>query len=270
MTSWFDKLRGKPEGASEQTAKALRKSRGVPIGEWNHMIGIYAPRGYGKSTEAVKIALRLQKEGPAYVIAHDAGFRVPSRTHDGVSLGVRRHETLREVRAALAGPYPDGVHAVGGQRLNERTGKRETITAGDVIELALEVADASKLAAARAAGLDDVTSPTDPRLEGVPAIPVVVIIDEAVLAEGASKHRIDPRMSGFLISLRHHHVALVYTAQGGNMIHYEMLNQATEVWLGRATHARALKAYEDAGIPKDVVEDLPTMPKFEFHHVIKD
>ena len=270
LKEWFDRnFRGIEPGEDVQLAKAMRNPSpdvGVPIGDFNEMIGIYAPRGYGKSSKALDIAEELQEAGPAYVIAHDPGFRLPPNRPDGSPRPIVRHKTRQSVLTALQ-THPTGIQAWGGQ-FEREDGTRETITSEQVIELATEVAARSKVAAGQAHGLEDVTSPDDFRLAGLPAIPVVVLIDEAVMARGASKNRMSPEMRDFLISLRHLHVGLVYTAQGGGMVHYDMVQLATELYLGKSIHTRAHKAFEDAGVPADVIAKLPTMERFQFERVL--
>lgn len=255
--------------AGDRTSKRLHNPNiGVPLGDWNHLIVIIGPRGYGKSQLAAILAHQLQRQGPAYVIAHDAGFRIPPATHNGVSLQVRRHRSRESVLAALNGRNPSGIHAWGGQ-YKTADGGRATVQPEQVLELAVDIADASKLRAAAAHGIRT-EDPSDPRLHGLRAVPVVVIVDEGVMMRSASRNRLDPKLADFIISLRHNHVAMIMTAQGGNMIHYDLIQQATEVYIGKVEHKRGLKALEDGGIAPEILADLPTMPKFEFHHIVKE
>lgn len=274
---WETQILGRRPEPSSLHARALdgrRSDVGVPVGEWNHLIGYYGARGSGKSTAAADHVERLMHDGPAYAIAHDPGNRVPSSYLDGSPRPVRRHRTRESVLAALRSDNPGGVHTWGGNKLGQRGeplldkyGDPMPVSVEDVIRLGVEVAEQSKLAAARDAGLD-IRDATDSRLEGIRAIPVVVLVDEAVMSHGMQKNYMTPWMRSVLISLRHYHLGIVYCAQAGGAVHYDMMQLATELYIARTRNKHALRAFDKAGVSDEQLQEIQTVPDYEWLRVV--
>lgn len=207
----------------------------VRKGDWNHAIVVLGVPGTGKSTYALQLALELGRT-PAYVLAHDPGWRLPARLPDGRPAGLHRHESIAAARAALARDGR-GVHVI------------SCADGDEVIRLGKQLARASLAAGGGHAG-----------------VPVVVLLDEAVGTPGASPHRLGDELRELLATRRHLHLAIVMTAQSPQLAHYALLTLATEVVLFRMTDDRALRRLEQAGVPSEKLSRVATLPNYQ--HIV--
>jgi hypothetical protein len=189
--------------------------------------------GTGKSCYALSRTAELARQ-PAYVVAHDPGWRLPSVLPAGMgSVCVRRHETVYEASRALASDAR-GVHVVA------------TSSADEVIELGVKLGEASLKAAGEK-----------------PAVPVVVLIDEAV-SMSSHAHYLEDKLKELLALRRHKHVGLVWTCQSPRLAHNQLLTLSTELVLFRLQHQKDFTALENAGVSAEVLARVPTLANHDY------
>ncbi len=215
----------------------------VPVGDWNHAIGVIGAVGCGKSTYAAARALELAAAAaPAYIVAHDPTWRIPTSLPDGRTVPLRRFQDLAEARVALR------TDAAGIIAPTATDG-------GKVLEFAREIAEKSK-------GGERVDL-------GTPAVPVVALVDEARMLETSAPGRLRGVFLDLLIGRRHRHVALVYTVQSPKLVDTQLLSGATELALFRIIDDSSLKRLRDeVGVPQDVLDRVQSFPEGSHEYVL--
>lgn len=192
----------KTELLPEQTARESPRAMGVPYGEWNHAIAVIGSPGSGKTNWATGRALSLACT-PAYIIAHDPGWRIPSEVRDGSRVVAKprilRCMTRADAEASLHAD-PSAIIAL------------STPDAADAIRLAMDLGKRSLEIG-----------------KGKSGIPVVLYLDEAVASEDASAYRLGDELRALLAQRRHFHVGVIFTCQSPTLMHKQMLLLATEV-----------------------------------------
>lgn len=209
----------------------------TPVGQWNHAIGVLGVPGCGKSTYAASLALELGAT-PAYLLAHDPTWRIPPTLPDGRTVPLRRHATIEICRAALA-KDATGLHA-------------PTATDGAaILNFACALAAASK-------GGEIVPL-------GKEAVPVVVLIDEAVAIEHSGPGRLREELLEVLVGRRHKHVALIYTVQSPRLVDVSLLSMATRLVMFRLIDEKSRDRLRDeAGVPEALLDQLATLPDHQY------
>lgn len=191
---------------------------------WNHLIVVLGQPGTGKSTYALKRAKQLGREGPAYLLAHDPGWRLPEDS------ALMRHTTFGEAAAGLA-KFPSSVHAL-------------SVSEGEsVLEFGIGCARTSA--------------------KTNHGCPVVVLLDEGVGTSGINPHRLSPRMRDFVATRRHHNVGMIVTAQSPMLMHYQMLGLSTEIVMFRLIDDRGLRRLETVGVPDNILAAVKRLPNFK-------
>ena len=137
-----------------------------------------------------------------------------------------RHETFGSASMGLA-KFPGFLHALSVPK------------ADDVLAWALECAKASN------------------------GIPVTLLIDEGIGAEGLSPHRISDLFRKFVAARRHYNVGLVVTVQSPQLVHYQILGLSTELVLFRLIDERGFKRLESVGVPRDTIEKVKKLPNYK-------
>jgi hypothetical protein len=206
---------------------------GLKQGDFNLAVGVIGNVGTGKSTWAITRALELQRTIPCYVLAHDAGYRLPARLPDGAPTGITRHETIEAVRAAMK-TKPGGVHALA------------TDDAAPVLDLAVEIAAKSMQSS---------------KHRRCP--PVVVLIDEIVLLDDATPYRLGTALKKVLARRRHLHVGIIWTCQSAHLVHYQMMTLSTEMVLFRQRDQRDLTRLNNGGIEAAYTAQLPALHDYK-------
>lgn len=235
------------------------------IGQWNHGDVIIGEKGYGKSTFACALTLRYQRSAGAYVIGHSLGGRLPRRlppSLGGHSLPIEYHETLDDVRRGVFW-RPAKWHI-----LAPAPGKSAGATADDLLMFSQSMSDAIRERAWRKkhwgrwkhnANHDDVDAP-----------PIVVLIDEGIAVRGAqqgSRQETSQWFMEYLISLRHLHIALVWNMQDPNLRSWQIMGQATDLYIFHTSHQYALHSLWAAGVSETELDRIRNLPKFEHVHI---
>lgn len=205
--------------------------------QYNVAVGFIGTVNTGKTTAATSYCVELAKD--AYVLAHDVGWSIPTRLPDGREVRVIRHSSIEAGEKYIA-QYggQEAIHAF-------------ECSAEDVIKLGERLADSSL----RAAGGYD-----------RPAHPVVIFIDEAVLAiKDMSPQRMSPRMQELLARRRHKHIGVVWTTQHPGFVHYMMLSMGTQVYVFRCEGHQAQERLAQAGIPDELIDEVQYL---EDHHYV--
>lgn len=193
------------------------------VGSWNHLIVILGQPGTGKSTYAVKRIKQLGRDGPAYMLAHDPGWRLP----DDATL--ERHADVGSAAIGLA-KAPGNIHAL-------------TVADGDsVVAFATQCAKAS--------------------IDRGQGNPVAVLIDEGVATKGISPHRLSPQMAEFVATRRWLNTGMIVTAQSPLLVHYQMLGLSTEIVMFRLIDERGLRRLETIGVPPNILSSVRKLPNY--------
>lgn len=210
--------------------------RTVEKGTFNHFVGVLGRPGTGKSTHAVELALEIART-PAYVLAHDNGWRMPEELPNGKRATIFRHEDAASALLTMR-KHPAGIHAIA------------TTDAEPVIELAKEIA-ANSL---RQHG-------------GKRGIPVLVAIDEVVGAGVCDPNRLSPSMKDLIAKRRHYNVGVIWTCQSARLVHNQLLTLASELRCFTLSDARDLKRLDEAGVDADAIARIRTLRKFQFERL---
>lgn len=235
------------------------------IGEVNRLAVLIGARGTGKSTWASHLVLRWQRELGAYVIGHSLGGRLPPvlpAELGGFRLPIQYHESLKTMRSGLYW-HPERWHI-----LAPRPGSSTGATADDLLHFAQDMSEAIRRRAWEA-------KPGNWRWRhnvdhtGVDAPPIIVDIDEGVAVEGAGVSRKDDNrwFLEFLASLRHMHIAMVWSQQDPTARSWRILEQATDLYVFREHHQWALNALRAAGATEEQIELIRRMPEHRHLHI---
>lgn len=200
-------------------------------GEFNHSIVAVGSPGCGKSTWLVQRVINIARDTGCVVVGYDPGYRVPVSIN-GRTLPVARFDSVAAIHAAL--------------RVEAR--RVCLLAAGECGEL---VAYARRLSAASLS-----------LHGGQRGVPVIVLLDESVLIEGADTYRLDPDMRALLTGRRHENIGLATTMQTAGIAHKTLLSLATEIACFRIADPVTIARLRACGIPQEALAGLPTAPKF--------
>ncbi len=98
----------------------------------------------------------------------------------------------------------------------------------------------------------------------IDATPVLVVIDEGTYMRRHPTDEEIERLEQLLVSTRHKHLGLTFLTQAPTKRLWVTMEQATRFRLFRYTHEWGGNAIRAAGIPREVVMSLPTLPNFRF------
>lgn len=251
-------------GPPEPTNKIGRPE----IGTFNVLESSIGMRGMGKSTHQCYRALQLSRSvGGAYVIGHSLGARLPSRLPDslgGETLPITYHVSLEKLSRGIRSK-PDRWHILSPPL--STTGDPDT--ADDLLQFATEFSNAIRKAAwQRAYPLRFWKSTVD--YQGIPAVPIIVIVDEGIAIESAGPSRKEGNrwFLQLMYSLRHLHIALFYAIQDASARSWRVLEQSTAIHVFRVRHGWALESLRAAGASQAELEQIRTLPPHE--HVTLD
>lgn len=231
-------------------------------------------RGTGKSTAMVARARALRnKFGGAYVIGHSLGRRLPSQLPaelGGHKLPIRYHTTLQKLAKALR-DKPDEWHILAPPLALEMPrdyyDKIERQTADDLLRFSVQLSTAIRIAAYRKQHPLSITRDVS-RLDfdGLPATPIIVLVDEGVAVESAGQSKSNPLRQEFLeyiFSLRHLHIALLWSIQDPTARGWNIMGQATWLHVFHIKHEYALQAVRAAGGSEDDLEKIANQYAYE-------
>lgn len=175
---------------------------------------------------------------PSYVIAHDLGFKIPAKLHDGRPTYRRQFRSVEEARKAMQSD-PRGLFCI------------STPDTMAVAALAKEVADESL-----------------EKNGGERGRPVVLYIDEAVGARIMNPHNIDEEFLILLSEARHNNMAIYVGTQSPRILHNALFTQATRAVLFRTTDAKDYRRLSECGIDDESIAKMRALPPHK--HIIVD
>lgn len=222
----------------------------LEIGELNVLEIAVGLRGYGKSTCLCDRAHELASSAPAYVLGHSLGARLPDKLPDGTKLPIEYHPTIEKLVSAL----------------RQRPAKWHILASGSADAVLLYARELSKEVRKRAwneAGKLERWGPHK-KMDGIEAPIIIVIIDEGIAinaAAGRSQGKEEHAwFTELIFSLRHEHIAMLYSIQNANARTWLLFDQASRIHVFRTRHEWARASLRAAGATE---EDLATMPHFD-------
>jgi hypothetical protein len=241
------------------------------IGDFNVLEAFVGQRGMGKSTLQAARAWELQQATGAYVIGHSLGRRMPERLPaelGGHRLPIVYHASLKALAKGV-GRDPSKWHVLA-PPLPQEGGPRDPDTADDLmawsVMLSKSVRDSAWARAHPGRALLGV--PKSVRYTGLPAPPIIVILDEGIAVDAASTGDSATGKNKWFLqyvySVRHYHVGLLYAIQEPTSRSWRVLESATAIYCFRLRHQWAVNAMQAAGFPPEEVARLPTLPRFRY------
>jgi hypothetical protein len=209
---------------------------GIPAKSFNVCVGVLGAPGTGKSTYGLARAIEYGRKVPAYVFAHDLGYKLPDTLPGGRPARLKRYERISDAARGMA-TDPGGVNCIA------------TPDAGPVFEYASKYAAESLR-----------------RNNGNSGIPCIVLIDEIVSAADANAYRLGGGIKELLALRRHRNVGIIWTCQSPRLCHYQLMAMGTELVIFRLQHKKDLDAIEQAGIEPAVIDTIRTLP--DHHYVV--
>jgi hypothetical protein len=222
----------------------------VEIGKLDRITVIIGERGMGKSTLTMLDAREFQRTCGGYVIGHSPNGQI------GAADDIEFHSDLRRMARGLK-RRPEKIHIV---------------TAGppeDVLRYGTTLCRAIKKRAFKKAHPLKRYKEDRPAPRGLCAAPVLVIIDEGVAMRRNPTHPELAELERLLTSARHLHLALTWSSQAPTTRQWVLLEQASGLRVFRYTHQYGLTSLQAAGIPRDVVAQLPQLRRFWYYHFDK-
>jgi hypothetical protein len=238
------------------------------IGEWNHLEACVGQRGVGKSTYQCARARELADQaGGAYVIGHSLGARLPEALPaelGGGKLPIVYHPTIAELARGLR-KHPERWHILAPPIL--ASGDNAPETADDLLKFSISLSEGIRKAAWRREHPLRPFKQTSKTL-GLPATPIVVIVDEGIAVEAAStgsRGRSDDNrwFLQMIYSLRHMHTALLYAIQEPSARSWRLLEAATAVHIFKIRHRWALNAIEAAGASPEEIDQIQCLQPYQ-------
>lgn len=214
---------------------------------YNVEVGCFGVPGSGKSDYALNFCLDEKRRlgGQLYLIAHDAGYSIPKKLHNGRPTGVLRYDSIESARVGLV-KHPGAFHAI------------SVPDAGEVIGLAQEVAWMS-LCTNTPGGESKVKEG-----EGI-GVPVLIYIDEIVRSQDANPRYLGPQLTELIACRRHFHCGLVFTSQSPHLCHYALGSQATEIVMFRLNDDDDVKRlHKRMNVPKEMAQKSKSLPKHQY------
>lgn len=249
----------RPAGAPE-TAIGVKPPQPPEIGTVNILEAAVGQRGTGKTTLLCERAYDLSVEyHGAYVIGHSLGARLPSKLPDGTELPIEYHMTLKKLEQGLR-RNPAKWHILAPPQ-SMADGERDT--ADDLLRFCVRLSEQIRKDAWRRANPVALKAwNSNTRMDGIPATPIIVIIDEgiAIEAAGPAKKEANRWFFEFLFSIRHYHIAMLYSIQDPTARSWQVLNQATDIHVFNMRHRYAIEAIRAAGATDDEMERIAQLP----------
>lgn len=211
--------------------------QGVPLKEWNYAISVLGVPGTGKSVYAMRVAWHLASKTPAYVVAHDptgSYTNAKNLTYAGRP-PVFRYESTQALWSQLS-RRGAGIHVL------------DVSDGNEVISAGVQLAEASGA-----------------RAKNGRAIPVIVLLDEAVAVAGASPYRLDDELRNLIARRRHigSGVGIIWTSQSPQFAHYALLGLSTQITMFRLTDQKAFDRLERVGVPKEMLIRVRALPDYK-------
>lgn len=188
--------------------------------------------GCGKSTWVAARVRDIARTTGALVVGFDPGYRVPTKDGTGAPIPSVRAGSIAELDKALRSEPRRLCLLANGD-------------AADLIGYARQLATASLNANGGSRG-----------------VPVMILLDEAVLIAGADTYRLDSELKRLLAGRRHEHLGFAITMQEATFAHKALLALATEVAAFRCADPVTIARLRACGFDKDELARLPNLPRF--------
>lgn len=222
-----------------------RHPNAMPYATFDLCCAAVGAPGTGKSEWALRQVIELQRNIGCYVIAHDAMHRLPDRFHDGSETGLIRHSSETSLLVGLA----------------KEPGRPHALNCGDATEV-IEIGKRAGMASLSANGTTHDGRP----LFGVP---VVVYLDEAVMASSTNPRSIGDDLRVAITQRRGYQLGIVYTVQSPRMVHWSLLTLSTDVRIFRCAGKGDHERLEEAGVPGATCQLAATLTGHEsVHHAM--
>lgn len=215
----------------------------VEIGSLDRVTSIAGERGTGKSTFAIQDARVFQRETGGYSIGHSPNGQV------GHFSDVEFHSDVRKLLRGLR-RHPEKHHFL-------VRGNPE-----EVLEVGVGLATAVRRRAHHERWLrfrEDRPAP-----KGLKAPPVLVTIDEGIRMRRRPTREELAWLEELLVSARHKHLAVTWSIQAPSARSWVLFEQSNRLRVFRYTHEWGLNALRAAGLPREVVPEIPALERFEF------
>lgn len=258
MADEIDAPPGKPDDGKHAYPK---------LGTWNHLEAAIGQRGTGKSTWQCHRAYELREEaGGAYVIGHSLGARMPEKLPPelgGHELPITYYQTIAKLDRGLR-RHPERWHILAPPK--DAIDGVEPETADDLLRYVDRLAVALRRSAWRKEHPFRFWNEQRKTI-GLRSPPIIVLIDEGIAVEAAStggKSRGKDRwFLQMIYSLRHDHVALLYSVQEPSSRSWRVLEAATVICVFRVRHRWALGALEAAGASREETDKIKNLPPYK-------
>lgn len=203
--------------------------------------GYLGPPRCGKTTAALVDMLDTRERFPCYLLAHDPGYAIPDKLHDGRKTNVLRHASVAELAAAVA-KEPKESRA---------------------LHVSMELDATSLVVYAKRLGEASMRR-ADPKDLSAPCPPVLLLIDEVGRCKEMGAAYLGPNLEDALMRRRHNHVGLLYTSQSPRRVHHEFLGMANELHVcGPLTKGSIARVVEDGRFPEEAAAKIPNLRQFE-------
>ncbi len=241
------------------------------IGEVDCLEAFIGRRGMGKSTFECARAWQLASQfGGAYVIGHSLGSRMPAwlpKELGGHLLPIKYHTTIKKLEWGLRW-NPNQWHILAPQtQTTSKRGPQET--ADDLLRFSLDLSLSIRKQAWRRANPWNIFpwnwwTPTVNYL-GLECVPIIVIVDEGIAVDSAGPSRKDDNrwFLEYLYSLRHNHIALLWSLQDISARSWRIADQATAVHAFAIKHQWGINALQAAGATDEEMERIQTLNRYE-------
>lgn len=240
------------------------------IGTFNVLESSIGMRGMGKSTHQCYRALQLSRQvGGAYVIGHSLGARLPSKLPSslgGETLPITYHTTIAKLERGIR-RHPDRWHILS-PPLHGEGHRREDYenpdTADDLLKFATSFSTAIRKSAWQRQNPFKFWKPTVD-YQGIPAVPIIVIVDEgiAIEAAGPSRKESNKWFLQLLYSLRHLHIGMFWAIQDASARSWRVLEQSSAIHVFRIRHQWAKESIRAAGASQDELDRISALPPHE-------
>jgi len=244
------------------------------VGEWNVLEASIGQRGCGKSTYQAARAHELAIEaGGAYVIGHSLGQRMPERLPPELGLGdiklpIVYHTSIAKLEKGL-NRDPGKWHILAPPLPEERghhDGNEPVDTADDLLRWSVRLSFAIRKQAWQREHPMRFWRDGQ-RTLGLRATPIIMILDEGIAVEAAStgaRSRGDDKwFLQYIYSLRHMHIALLYSIQEPTSRSWRVLEAATAIHVFKSKHQWSLNAIEACGASPEQMEEIRALRPFE-------
>lgn len=208
----------------------------VELKKWNFMVGAVGLPGSGKSYRlATRIAEEYDATG-ALCVGHDPTWSYWEDDYQAIWRGrggVHRHRSVADCVTALRRDSR-GMHLI------------DVEDGAEVLKLGTDIG-------ARSIAIAEQQKTNRYR-------PCIVLLDEAVGAQGVESHRLARDWKEAILTRRHIGIGIGWTGQSCYTAHKMMLTMASEMFVHRLVDPEDLKRLRAIGLQREHVLHVPSLP----------